>query len=127
VQVASLRKIPKCGLQRRAALPANGALAPAQIPTVATKILPFGGRHTPCEQPPRCGSFARKQPNVPMKLMNPLAVKGRWNIVKGRLKQNVAILIGDELKFTEGKKEELIGRIQERAVTTPKKVPRTMV
>jgi uncharacterized protein YjbJ (UPF0337 family) len=46
--------------------------------------------------------------------MNTLAVKGNWNIVKGRLKQKFAGLTDDDLKFIEGKEDELIGRIQKR-------------
>lgn len=61
-----------------------------------------------------------------MKLLNSLAVKGRWNIVKGRFKQNFATLIGDESKFTEGKKDELVGRIQARADKTRKEVRQTI-
>ena len=58
--------------------------------------------------------------------MNTLAVKGRWNIVKGRLKQKFAQLTGDELRFIEGKEEELVGRIQRRAVQTRKEVRRAI-
>jgi uncharacterized protein YjbJ (UPF0337 family) len=61
-----------------------------------------------------------------MKLLNSLAAKGRWNIVTGRLKQNFATLIGDESKFTEGKKDELVGRIQARTIKTRKEVHRTI-
>ncbi len=46
--------------------------------------------------------------------MNILAVKGQWNIVRGKLKQRLAHLAEDELQFTEGKQEELLGLIQKR-------------
>jgi uncharacterized protein YjbJ (UPF0337 family) len=46
--------------------------------------------------------------------MNLLGLKGNWNIVKGRLKQRLAQLAEDDQQFTEGKEEELIGRIQKR-------------
>ena len=46
--------------------------------------------------------------------MTTLAIKGNWNIVKGRLKQKWAKLTDDDLQFVEGKEDELIGRIQKR-------------
>ena len=45
--------------------------------------------------------------------MNTLEIKGNWNIAKGKLKQKFAQLTDDELKFVEGKQDELIGRIQQ--------------
>jgi uncharacterized protein YjbJ (UPF0337 family) len=47
--------------------------------------------------------------------MNTLAIKGRWNIAKGRLKQKFARLTDDQPQFVEGKREELIGLIQKHA------------
>ena len=44
--------------------------------------------------------------------MNSLVAKGNWNIAKGRCKQAVARLMHDSLQFTEGKVDELVGRIQ---------------
>lgn len=46
--------------------------------------------------------------------MNSLEMKGRWNIVRGRVKQHWAKLTDDDLQFAEGKEIELVGRIQER-------------
>lgn len=46
--------------------------------------------------------------------MNTLEIKGDWNITKGKLKQKWAKLTDDDLKFAEGKNEELVGRIQKR-------------
>ena len=39
-------------------------------------------------------------------------VKGNWNEHKGRLKQKFAELTDNDLMFTEGKQEEMIGRLQ---------------
>lgn len=39
---------------------------------------------------------------------------GNWKEKKGKLKQKYAKLTDDDLKYTEGKEEELIGRIQKR-------------
>lgn len=46
--------------------------------------------------------------------MNKLELKGDWNIAKGRLKQKWAHLTDDDLQYTEGHYEELLGRIQKR-------------
>jgi uncharacterized protein YjbJ (UPF0337 family) len=50
--------------------------------------------------------------------MNTLAIKGRWNIVSGRLQQKLAELLEDEPRFMQGKQVELIGRIQQQAGKT---------
>ena len=46
--------------------------------------------------------------------MNELIIKGTWNEIKGKLKQKYANLTDDDLTFTEGKEEELYGRLQKR-------------
>jgi uncharacterized protein YjbJ (UPF0337 family) len=46
--------------------------------------------------------------------MTKLEIKGDWNIIQGKLKQKWAKLTDDDLRFVEGKQEELIGRIQKR-------------
>ncbi|WP_286746658.1 CsbD family protein [Roseivirga sp. UBA1976] len=42
-------------------------------------------------------------------------LKGNWNIVKGKLKQEYANLTDDDLTYTEGQEDELLGRIQRKA------------
>ena len=44
--------------------------------------------------------------------MNRLEIKGDWNITKGKLKQKWAKLTDNDLRYTEGRQEELVGRIQ---------------
>ena len=44
--------------------------------------------------------------------MTTLEIKGDWNIIKGKLKQKWARLTDNDLHYTEGKEEELVGRIQ---------------
>jgi uncharacterized protein YjbJ (UPF0337 family) len=44
--------------------------------------------------------------------MNTLEIKGDWTIIKGKLKQKWAQLSDDDLQLSEGKYEELFGRIQ---------------
>jgi len=43
-----------------------------------------------------------------------LEIKGNWNEVKGKLKQKYGQLTDDDLTFSEGKDEELLGRLQKR-------------
>ncbi len=44
--------------------------------------------------------------------MNTTEVKGNWNEQKGKLKQKFAVLTDNDLMFAEGKKDEMLGRIQ---------------
>jgi uncharacterized protein YjbJ (UPF0337 family) len=46
--------------------------------------------------------------------MNKLQFKGSWNEIKGKLKQKYAQLTDDDLKYAEGKDDELIGRLQKK-------------
>ena len=44
--------------------------------------------------------------------MNTTEIKGNWNEMKGKLKQQFATLTDNDLIFAEGKKEEMFGRLQ---------------
>ncbi len=46
--------------------------------------------------------------------MDNLRIKGNWNELKGKVKQHWGNLTDDDLKYSEGKEEELIGRIQKK-------------
>jgi len=46
--------------------------------------------------------------------MNDLTIKGNWNEIKGKLKQKYSELTDDDLAFTEGKEDELFGRLQKK-------------
>jgi len=46
--------------------------------------------------------------------MTKLELKGSWNEIKGKLKQKYADLTDDDLTFTEGKDDELLGRLQQK-------------
>lgn len=50
--------------------------------------------------------------------MNSLSLKGNWNEVKGKIKQKYGNLTDDDLQFTEGKEEELLGRLQKKTGKT---------
>ncbi|HCT93571.1 MAG: general stress protein CsbD [Bacteroidetes bacterium GWE2_39_28] len=44
--------------------------------------------------------------------MNTTELKGNWNEKKGKLKQKFASLTDDDLMFAEGKKDEMLGKLQ---------------
>jgi uncharacterized protein YjbJ (UPF0337 family) len=46
--------------------------------------------------------------------MNTFIIKGDWNEIAGKLKQQYANLTDDDLLFKEGKEEELLGRLQQK-------------
>ncbi len=46
--------------------------------------------------------------------MDDLRIKGNWNQIKGKLKQQYADLTDDDLTYAEGKEDELLGRLQEK-------------
>lgn len=46
--------------------------------------------------------------------MDKLTFRGKWNEWRGKLKQASASLTDDDLRYEEGKDDELIGRIQQR-------------
>jgi uncharacterized protein YjbJ (UPF0337 family) len=49
-----------------------------------------------------------------MIFMDKLAFQGEWNKIKGKIKQAHAHLTDDDLKYEEGKDEELLGRLQKK-------------
>jgi uncharacterized protein YjbJ (UPF0337 family) len=59
-------------------------------------------------------------------IMTTLEIKGDWNITKGKLKQKWAKLTDDDLQYTEGKQEELLGRIQKRTGETREAVEKAV-
>ena len=44
--------------------------------------------------------------------MNTTELKGTWNEQKGKLKQQFANLTDNDLMFEEGKKDEMLGKLQ---------------
>jgi uncharacterized protein YjbJ (UPF0337 family) len=44
--------------------------------------------------------------------MNTTVVKGNWNEQKGKLKKQFASLTDNDLMFAEGKKDEMLGKLQ---------------
>ncbi len=45
-------------------------------------------------------------------MINITVLKGNWNKQKGKLIQKFAILTDDDLMLEEGKKDEMLGRLQ---------------
>ena len=54
--------------------------------------------------------------------MNEDQFKGKWNQVKGKFKQEYADLTDDDLKYAEGKSDELLGRLQGKTGKTKEKL-----
>jgi len=44
--------------------------------------------------------------------MNTTELEGNWNELKGKLKQKFAVLTDNDLMFVEGKKEEMLAKLQ---------------
>jgi uncharacterized protein YjbJ (UPF0337 family) len=51
-------------------------------------------------------------------------VRGNWNELKGKIKQQYADLTDDDLKYDEGKDDELLGRLQKKIGKTKEEVIR---
>jgi uncharacterized protein YjbJ (UPF0337 family) len=54
--------------------------------------------------------------------MNKLKIKGNWNEVAGKLKQQYANLTDDDVLFIKGKEEELLGRLQKKLGKTKEEI-----
>jgi uncharacterized protein YjbJ (UPF0337 family) len=50
--------------------------------------------------------------------MDKLELKGNWNVFKGKLKQAYGDLSDNDLKYEEGKEDELWGRLQSKTGKT---------
>lgn len=50
--------------------------------------------------------------------MDRLQIKGNWNEVKGKLRQEYGDLTDDDLQYAEGKEEELLGKLQQKTGKT---------
>jgi len=53
---------------------------------------------------------------------NELKLKGNWNELKGKIKQQYAHLTDDDLTYEDGKDDELVGRIQKKIGKTKDEV-----
>jgi uncharacterized protein YjbJ (UPF0337 family) len=55
-------------------------------------------------------------------MKNITTLHGNWNEIKGKLKQKFSTLTDNDLLFVEGKKDELIGRLQIKLGKTKEEV-----
>ncbi len=46
--------------------------------------------------------------------MNSTELKGKWNQIKGNAKQQYGVSFNDDEAFSEGKYDEMVGKIQEK-------------
>lgn len=53
-----------------------------------------------------------------------LRIKGNWNEIKGKLKQKYADLTDDDLKYADGKEDELLGKLQKKTGKTKDEISR---
>lgn len=51
-----------------------------------------------------------------------LKIKGNWDELKGKLKQQYAKLTDDDLLFVEGKENELLGRLEKKLGKTQEEI-----
>ena len=51
-------------------------------------------------------------------VMDKLEIKGNWNKWKGKVKQAYGDMTDDDLKYEEGKDDELLGRLQKKTGKT---------
>jgi uncharacterized protein YjbJ (UPF0337 family) len=58
--------------------------------------------------------------------MNKLQFKGSWNELKGKLKQQYGNLTDDDLTFSEGKEDELLGRLQKKLGKSKEEIRQTL-
>ena len=58
--------------------------------------------------------------------MDTIKIQGNWNETKGKLKQKFAILTDNDLLLLDGKKEELLGRLQVKLGKTKEELQKIM-
>ncbi|TCC93063.1 CsbD family protein [Pedobacter hiemivivus] len=46
--------------------------------------------------------------------MDKLEIKGKWNELKGKIKQTYGDLTDDDLTYEEGKDDEMLGKLQQK-------------
>ena len=54
--------------------------------------------------------------------MDKIKIKGDWNVLKGKLKQQFGNLTNDDLIYIKGKEEELIGRLMQKIGKTRQQI-----
>lgn len=54
--------------------------------------------------------------------MDNMELRGNWNEMKGKLKQKYAELTDDDMKYEEGREDELLGRLQQKLGKTNREI-----
>ena len=55
-------------------------------------------------------------------MKNATELEGNWNEIKGKLKQKFAKLTSSDLLFIDGKKDEMLGRLQVKLGKTKEEI-----
>ena len=55
-------------------------------------------------------------------MKNMTELNGNWNEIKGKLKQKFSVLMDDDILLVDGKKDELLGRLQIRLGKTKEEI-----
>ncbi len=55
-------------------------------------------------------------------MANLTELKGNWNEITGKLKQQFAMLTDDDLLLAEGKQDEMLGRLQTKLGKTKEEI-----
>jgi len=72
-----------------------------------------------------CG-FVETHSQSKIIMMNTTEAKGSWNEQKGKLKQRFATLTDNDLMFAEGKKDEMLGKLQIKLGKTKEELHKIM-
>lgn len=59
--------------------------------------------------------------------MNKMELRGKWNEIKGLLMQRYGDLTDDDLRYEEGKEDELLGRLQQKTGRTREELERPLI
>lgn len=54
--------------------------------------------------------------------MNTLEIKGKWNQIKGTLKEKYGELTEDDLTYLEGQEDKLLGKLQAKTGKTKEQI-----
>ena len=60
-------------------------------------------------------------------MKNMTEFKGNWNEIKGKLKQKYSMLTDNDLLLVDGKKDELIGRLQIKLGKTKEEIHKVLL
>lgn len=112
----------RCLGQKQTALFVGQWASPFLLLGIYNKIVKTQGHDAvsaPADEPMKHGN---RKNNKEENKMNKLTWKGRWNELKGKVKQQYGELTDDDLTYVEGKEDELLGRLQQRTGKTKDEV-----